>query len=430
MDASSRVNRKKNYSYAMPRHSIQAVVFLCIISTAGMGFPLLLDWVEPYGIFARGVRVIFRPLYAGFIALWNLSAKALGLYGPAPVVLEHDLPVVIVSAVLFTAIAVTAFFKGRLYCRSLCPAGTLLELVASRPVFGIRIDQACTKCRACEKACPASCIDAGKAAIDSGRCILCLSCTGVCPAASIGYGRPTPQRQSSGMPLDRRNFLAIAGFAALGALVPAAIKKIVSLQNNAGRVTLSGISRTLALAPGAVSLERYARFCTACGLCVSRCPTGVLRHLNPGIGKLPGSFGGGQPFLDYSRAYCTYDCVACSRVCPTGSLLRLTPEAKRTTALGESRFERSRCIVITNGTSCGACAEHCPTGAVTMRMLEQGKPTEPFLENDLCVGCGACEKVCPSLPLKAIWVAGLPRHRAARLPSGGTTDAASGGFGF
>jgi len=65
-----------------------------------------------------------------------------------------------------------------------------------------------------------------------------------------------------------------------------------------------------------------------------------------------------------------------------------------------------------------------------MRPVESGRATEPYLERDLCVGCGACETVCPSLPLKAIWVAGLAIHKTARIPSGGSVDEADSGFSF
>lgn len=436
MDASSWLNRKKKYRYAAPRHTLQTAFFFFVVITASLGLPLFLDWVEPYGIFARGVRIVFRPLYAGFIALWNIVAKASGSYGPDPVKLENDIPVLVISAVFFISAAAVSFFNGRLFCRTLCPTGAVLELASTWPLFGLSFENSCTKCRACEKACPSSCIDIGRSKIDSGRCVLCLACLDACNASSIKYGRrsrkkpPESEAASLQRTISRRSFLAVAGTGTLALVIPSIIKKMTGLAGESGQVTLSGISRSLAVAPGAVSQERYARFCTGCGLCVSRCPTGVLRHLFPALGKLPHSVGGFQPFLDYSRAYCTYDCVACNQVCPTGALLRLTPEAKRTVAVGESRFERVRCIVITMGTPCGACAEHCPTGAVTMRAIEIGKPTEPVLEPDLCVGCGACEKICPAVPAKAIWVSGLAKHKTVRLPSGGSTDEGNSGFGF
>jgi formate hydrogenlyase subunit 6/NADH:ubiquinone oxidoreductase subunit I len=70
-------------------------------------------------------------------------------------------------------------------------------------------------------------------------------------------------------------------------------------------------------------------------------------------------------------------------------------------------FVEELCIVITDGTSCGACSEHCPTQAVTM-VPHEGGLTRPKVDTSICVGCGGCEYICPVRPLRAIYVEGHP----------------------
>jgi formate hydrogenlyase subunit 6/NADH:ubiquinone oxidoreductase subunit I len=40
----------------------------------------------------------------------------------------------------------------------------------------------------------------------------------------------------------------------------------------------------------------------------------------------------------------------------------------------------------------------------------------PELNNDICVGCGACEHACPTTPRRAIYVIANPVHLKAQKP--------------
>lgn len=66
---------------------------------------------------------------------------------------------------------------------------------------------------------------------------------------------------------------------------------------------------------------------------------------------------------------------------------------------------------------------HCPVGAITMVPLypeaqeEEHKDEKkaslkiPVVNEEMCIGCGACENLCPSRPFPAIYVEGHEVHR-------------------
>jgi ferredoxin len=157
--------------------------------------------------------------------------------------------------------------------------------------------------------------------------------------------------------------------------------------------------------PGASSVERFLDRCTACHLCISECPTGVL---------LPAFFEYGllglmKPRMDYRGAFCNFDCRRCGEVCPDGAIDLLDLAAKHIVKIGETHFYHDKCVVVTNGTDCAACSEHCPTKAVST--IPYGNNLRlPLVRDELCIGCGACEYACPAKPDKAIKVTGLREH--------------------
>jgi NAD-dependent dihydropyrimidine dehydrogenase PreA subunit len=122
-----------------------------------------------------------------------------------------------------------------------------------------------------------------------------------------------------------------------------------------------------------------------------------------------------QPFMDYSVEYCNNECTKCGEVCPTGAILPLTVQDKKLEQIGKVVFIKEKCIVYTDKTACGSCSEHCPTQAVKMVPYENGL-TIPETDNEICIGCGACEFACPVLPYTSIFVDGQAVHQVAKAP--------------
>jgi formate hydrogenlyase subunit 6/NADH:ubiquinone oxidoreductase subunit I len=140
--------------------------------------------------------------------------------------------------------------------------------------------------------------------------------------------------------------------------------------------------------------------------------------------------------MDFASGFCTYDCVRCGELCPTGAIDLLGLEEKKVTQVGIADFFKERCVVVTNGSECGACGEHCPTRAIEMVLYTHPEKkgmvmSIPKVAPELCIGCGGCEYVCPAEPAKAIQVRPLAKHgRAEIFREKPIEKPAGGGFAF
>ena len=157
---------------------------------------------------------------------------------------------------------------------------------------------------------------------------------------------------------------------------------------------------------GSESVEKFYKHCTACQLCVTVCPNNVLRPSS----RLEHLM---QPEMSFEKGYCRPECVKCSEVCPAGAILKITPEEKTEWKVGTAGVDYDLCVVNRDGVSCGNCAHHCPVGAI--RMVRKNPDDEksqriPSVNEEKCIGCGACENLCPSRPISAITVNGYSVH--------------------
>ena len=158
---------------------------------------------------------------------------------------------------------------------------------------------------------------------------------------------------------------------------------------------------------GALSFRHFAQHCTACQLCVSVCPNQVLRP----SGDLKHLM---QPEMSYERGYCRPECAKCAEVCPTDAIHLTSLAEKSAIQIGHAVWIAQNCIVNTDKVSCGNCARHCPTGAIQMIPKDENdesSPKIPVVNTERCIGCGACENLCPARPFSAIYVEGHEMHR-------------------
>ena len=404
------------------------------IAAGGVG--LTLSLLDPYSIFGRIASGLFRPV----VTLGNNALVGLirafggeGLYRVIPP--WAGVAALAVPAAMLALVAGLAAWRGRLYCNTVCPVGTLLGFVSARSAWQLSLDPgACRKCGDCLRDCKAQCIDLRAGTIDSSRCVACYNCLDACREAGIGYRWTWRPRRAApaAPPKPAAKHLAAAADPQRRAFIATAVLSVTTIAG-AGRLLAApaagsvppigpGVKEEKAptgsrrpnysraiCPPGAGSVDRFLATCTACHLCVSACPTHVLQPAFLEYGFL----GLLRPRLDYADAFCNFECRRCAEVCPDGALSLLPLTQKQVTRIGVAELDVEKCIVKTKGTDCAACSEHCPTKAVDT--IPYGDNLRlPQVNQELCIGCGACEFACPSKPDKAITVAGQRRHDEAK----------------
>ncbi|MCX7787840.1 MAG: 4Fe-4S binding protein [Spirochaetes bacterium] len=401
-----------------------------VTSIAGWsGSMVVLDLLDPYGLFGRILRDLFFPLIVFLNWLLFQVSRLFELIVPL-LSYKPDLPVFFATLLLGGSWFVAARKRGRIYCGSFCPVGTVLGLGGRVSLFQIQMDgRECTRCGLCINTCPVGALNRGSSGeihLEAGRCVLCMNCIEACPVGALRYGRRTEAARvassegaSSTYIPSRREFLGKAARISKGLVAYVTLTVlggVITYGLAPGRFLLKKRASSPSLQPnlpstppGSQGIHRFTSLCISCHLCVSHCPTGVL---SPSLWEY-GMKGLFQPVMDYQRGFCEYECTRCGEVCPTGAILPLSVEEKKTIQIGRVKFEQDRCVVVTQGTICGACAEVCPTHAVGMIPYRNNLDL-PATDNALCIGCGSCEHACP-VPQKAIFVEGLAVHGNAEV---------------
>ena len=164
------------------------------------------------------------------------------------------------------------------------------------------------------------------------------------------------------------------------------------------------------LPPGARTSDQFAALCSRCYACVNACPTDVLRVSAPLDRPLGQWF---HPELDTNRSYCEERCNQCTQVCPTGAIMPLTMDEKRRRTVGTAHVVRDICLAWADRQYCTVCTDCCPYNAVVADEADDGIP-EPKVNARVCRGCGICQVRCPAdRDGKAIVVRGIEVQRMA-----------------
>jgi len=387
------VCKKKDYKYRKNNPILRWSILAIFLLLFNLGFTIAVGLLDPYSAYGRIATHIFKPIY---LAMNNVLAYIFNHFESYTFYrIEISMLSVfsfIVALLTFAIIGMLAWKKGRLYCNTICPVGTLFGFFNKFSLFKIRIDSdKCASCGICEKKCKASCIDSKTRTVDYNQCLNCFSCLNNCNKKAITFAMGK-KKQVEVDKSKRRFFLT-------GLTIAIAAPAVFAQTNKRNAIS----------PPGAISTERLQKHCTSCHLCISKCPSKVLK---PAFMEY-GARGVMMPVMYFEKGFCNYDCTICTNVCPNNALTPLTVEQKHRLQMGKVVFVPELCVVNTKGTSCGACSEHCPTQAVKMIPYKNGL-TIPFVDASICVGCGGCEFICPVRPSRAIYVEANKIHQQAR----------------
>ncbi|MBP5334917.1 MAG: 4Fe-4S dicluster domain-containing protein [Bacteroidales bacterium] len=411
-----RKGKKMRFSYKKEIKWLRYGIWVLFVVALIAGIQVFVALLAPYSAYGRMLRTLVAPASTGTI---------------------------IIAIVTFLVVTILAWIGGRTYCNTVCPVGTTLSFFSRFAMFRPIIDaDKCKGCRACEKQCKASCIDIANKKIDYSRCVDCFNCVENCKFGALTYGKAwgkaakchseqSEESRSFGKPQDdinkpqddinksqddinkvqddinegRRAFIASSAIAVTAATLGAQEKKLDG--GLAEIIDKQAPERTAPLTPfGSDSIKDFYRHCTACQLCVANCPNHVLRPSTDLEHFM-------QPVMSYENGYCRPECTKCSQVCPAGAIKPITPQEKTQFHIGTATVDRSLCVVERDGVTCGNCARHCPVGAIMMVRKDpqdRRSPMIPSVDEAKCIGCGACENLCPSRPFSAIHVNGLQVH--------------------
>lgn len=420
-----RKGKKNRFRYSSPKTWLRyGILALFIVSIVG-GVSAVVSLLDPYAAFGRMAANFFAPFYRLVNNGLAFLAERMDSY------MFYSTEVWIKSWIVFgiaaltlVAVAILAWRNGRTYCNTICPVGTALGVFSHFSLFRLTFDtDKCTKCKACERGCKASCIDVKSMNIDHDRCVTCFNCIERCKFGAMKYAPVRLGRQKTAevdtLPaqgtaalskeegFSRRNMLTL-----LGTMAVAGTVKSQQLHVDGGLADIQDKKRPnrkmAVVPPGAIGAKNMNNHCTACQLCVSACPNNVLvpsKHLSTFM----------QPEMTFEDGYCRPECVECSLVCPAGAIKPITTADKSGIAIGQAVWIKDNCVVNTDEVQCNNCQRHCPTNAITLVSRDPDYSDSlkiPVVNKELCIGCGACENLCPARPFSAIYVEGNVRHHA------------------
>jgi ferredoxin-type protein NapG len=219
---------------------------------------------------------------------------------------------------------------------------------------------------------------------------------------------------------DRRKFVKYSTLGVLGLVLGGGIVFSPYLRGEENRLR----------PPGAVPEKEFLGLCIKCGQCLQVCPYHSIK-----LADLAKGYGEGTPYIDANIRGC-YACeaVPCVLACPSGALDHSCSKPEDI-HMGIAVLEfPDTCLAMTNtpvpkgydakmkkftasvnnvtklelqllerfegyeGKECTLCADMCPIpsplSAISM-VSDAGGGKKPEIY-DGCIGCGACQEVCPT----------------------------------
>ena len=418
-DILARFHRKKNkYGYSKEvrwlRYPLLVLFIIALVAGVGSFFQLL----APYSSYGRIATMIFQPLWMlgnNVLAVIAERADSYAFYSVD--VWIKSLPVFIIALVTLVVLFVLAWRGGRTYCNTICPVGTILSFFSRFSLLKIRFDaDKCKNCSMCSRNCKAACIDYKTHTVDYSRCVVCGNCISNCKFGALKYSGGT-SRTSHTSPASPASSISTIDTSKRSFLVATAMVTGAAMAQKKEKLMDGGLAeledkvvperQTPLTPPGSLSFQYFAQHCTGCQLCVSECPNNVLRPSSDLMHLM-------LPEMSYERGYCRPECTRCSEVCPAGAIKLVDKPEKSSVQIGHAVWIKKNCVVLTDEVECGNCARHCPSGAIEMVPLDpdnEESPMIPAINEAACIGCGACEYVCPSRPFSAIYVEGHEVHK-------------------
>lgn len=406
--------KKNRYTFSKAvswlRYTMLGVMVVALV--AGIGS--IVQLLAPYSAFGRIATTLLQPLYKmgnNVLAAISEHYDNYAFYHTETGVPNITI-VLAIACVTLVVLAVLAYRNGRTYCNTICPVGTVLSFLSRFSWMKIQFDaDKCKNCSLCTKNCKAACIDFKSHQVDYSRCVVCGDCIESCKFGALGYSSSTRDtsstRNTSNTSVDpsKRSFLLASAMMTTAALAQEAKMTDGGLADIEDKVAPE--RQTPLTPPGSLSAANMSKKCTGCQLCVSECPNQVLR---PGTNWMSIM----QPTMSYELGYCRPECTRCSEVCPAGAIKPIQKEEKSSIQIGHAVWVKKNCIPLTDGVSCGNCARHCPVGAIEMVPSDPDDEESlkiPVVNESRCIGCGACENLCPARPFSAIYVEGHEVHK-------------------
>ena len=407
--------KKNRYSFSKEVKWLRYPVLLLFIIALVAGIGIVFQLLAPYSTFGIIATNLLQPVYiAGNNVLASIAESADSYLFYHQDIWLRSLPSLIIAAAMLVILFVLAWRNGRTYCNTICPAGTVLSFFSRFSWLKIHFDSdKCRNCSLCSKNCKSACIDYKNHMVDYSRCVVCGNCIESCKFGALKYARKTQgdqkiqHNQNNEADSSRRAFLIGTALASTAVM---AQKKEKMMDGGLAAIADRVIPerQTPLTPPGSLSAQHIAQHCTGCQLCISECPNQVLRPSTDLMTMM-------QPVMSYERGFCRPECSRCSEVCPAGAIKPITPIEKSAIQIGHAVWIKKNCVAVNDDVPCGNCARHCPTGAIEMIPLDPDdgdSPMVPSVNEAICIGCGACEYLCPGKDGQtAIMVEGHEVHR-------------------